>query len=116
MLRLINTANDQVLAERVIKAETFFARAKGLMGKSDMPLSEALWIKPCHGGVHTFFMRFPIDLIFVSSDLQVCAVFINVKPWRMAQPPMFSKSRSVFELKTSGKHSVQIGERLYVGH
>ena len=118
MLRLINKTNNQVLAQNVIEATTLFSRAIGLMGKKDMPLSDALWIKPCRGGIHTCFMNFPIDLIFVTKSLQVSAVFRHVSPWRLVSPSLFSKVYSVFELKTPAlkNHCIQIGEQLYVGH
>lgn len=118
MLRLINKTNNQVLAQNVIEATTLFSRAVGLMGKKDMPLADALWIKPCRGGIHTYFMRFPIDLIFVTKSLQVSAVFQNVLPWRLVGSSLFFKVHSVFELKTPAlkEHHIQTGEQLYVGH
>ena len=118
MLRLINKTNNQVLAQNVIEATTFFSRTVGLMGKKDMLISEAFWIKPCWGGIHTFFMHFPIDLIFVTKALQVSAVFQHVLPWRIMSPSLFSKTHSVFELKSQAlkEHHIQIGEQLYVGN
>ena len=118
MLHLINKTSNQILAQNVIEAKTFFSRVVGLMGKKDLPSSSALWIKPCWGGVHTCFMRFPLDLIFVTKSLQVSAIFQNVLPWRMISPSLFSKTHSVFELKTPAlkEHHIQIGEQLYVGH
>ena len=116
MPRLINKTKDRVLAENVIFAHNILGRAKGLIGCKNFPFKQALWIKPCRGGVHTFFMSFPIDLIFVDSKLAVCSVFFHIRPWKMVNLFSFAP-RSVFELRApSLKQSfVQKGDELYVG-
>ncbi|MGE5398733.1 MAG: DUF192 domain-containing protein [Chitinophagales bacterium] len=63
------------------EARTFWKRFLGLMGQPPKP-DQALLIKPC-SSVHTFFMRFPIDIIFLDSGNQVLKVIDGLKPWRM---------------------------------
>ena len=120
MSQLINKTTEQTLALHVIKAQGIFSRLKGLIGEKDFPLSSAFWIIPCQGGIHTFFMQFPIDVIFVSRSLCVINVLKNIKPWRMAHPAFFSltKTYSVFEFKTPAlsQYHLQKGDNLYVGH
>jgi len=70
---------------------------KGLLGKKELPQGEALWIKPCFS-VHTFFMKFPIDVIFLNKKTQVIAAVRNLKPNRMTR--LYPQSFSVLELPT----------------
>ena len=117
--RLVNKSAGQVLAEKVIIARSFFARARGLMGKKDFPASQAFWILPCKGGIHTFFMKFPVDVIFINQSLKITRVFQNVKPWKTVYfSSLFSSTHSVFEFKTPALENrlLQKGDQLYVGH
>ena len=56
---------------------------RGLLGRDGLGQGEGLLIKPC-GSVHTFFMRFPIDVVFLDRELSVLAVRPEVRPWRTA--------------------------------
>jgi uncharacterized membrane protein (UPF0127 family) len=56
---------------------------RGLLGRSGLEAGEGLLLKPC-GSVHTFFMRFPIDVVFLDRELSVVAVRPEVPPWRTA--------------------------------
>jgi uncharacterized membrane protein (UPF0127 family) len=56
---------------------------RGLLGRDGLAQGEGLLIKPC-GSVHTFFMRFPIDVVFLDRELSVLAVRPEVRPWRTA--------------------------------
>lgn len=123
MTHLINKKTNQVLARNVVSVHSFFLRMKGLMGQTDFPSSSAFWITPCKGGIHTFFMKFPIDVIFVNRSLCITRVFKNIKPWKIVYPSfsaclMFSKTHSVFEFKTPAlnQYYLQKGDQLYVGH
>ncbi|HBO98354.1 MAG TPA: DUF192 domain-containing protein [Verrucomicrobia bacterium] len=68
---------------RGIKARiacTFFERARGLIGTRDLPRGEGLLIPRCNV-VHTFFMRYPIDVTFLDGAGDVLKVVRNVRPW-----------------------------------
>jgi uncharacterized protein len=56
---------------------------RGLLGRSGLEQKEGLLLKPC-GSVHTLFMRFPIDVVFLDRELSVLAVRPAVPPWRTA--------------------------------
>jgi uncharacterized membrane protein (UPF0127 family) len=58
-------------------------RRRGLLGRDTMPPGSGLVIAPC-SGIHTCFMRFPIDLIFATRDGRVLGVRHRVAPWRIA--------------------------------
>lgn len=114
-LILKNKTANTVLATQVVEASTFKQRSKGLLGKSDLPIDETLWIKKCQS-IHTFFMKFPIDAVFVDKELRVTNIVSNLKPWRIT--PYYWKSSSVFEFNagTIDTDSLNIGDELYVGH
>lgn len=68
---------------------------KGLLGKTEMLAGEALWIRPCIS-IHTFLMRFPIDVIFLNKSNQVIAAIKNLKPNRLTR--LYPKAVSVLEV------------------
>ena len=74
-----------VIANRVTIASTRFQRAIGLLGRTGLEPGEALWITPCHG-VHTWFMRFSIDVLAMDANGVVVDAVSTLKPWRMRLP------------------------------
>jgi len=74
-----------VVADRVTVATSRAQRAIGLLGRSRLEPGEALWIAPCHG-VHTWFMRFAIDILAMDKDGTVIDAVSTLKPWRMRLP------------------------------
>ena len=56
---------------------------RGLLGRRVLPEGEGILLRPC-GSVHTFFMRFPIDVVFLDRDLKVVGVAPELRPWRTA--------------------------------
>jgi uncharacterized membrane protein (UPF0127 family) len=81
--QVLNVTRDTVLAAQLEKAHTGAARRKGLLGRKQFLPGEGLWIVPCES-VHTFFMRFPIDLVYLDRKHRVKKVRSNVGPWRMS--------------------------------
>lgn len=82
-LVLVNAGTGKVVATQLQTAFDSAARRKGLLGRTSMPSDAALLIAPCNG-VHTFFMRFPIDVVFAARDGRVVKVCHGVLPWRLA--------------------------------
>jgi len=54
---------------------------RGLLGRKELPDGEGILLRPA-GSVHTFFMRFPIDVVFLDRDLRVVSVARDVPPWK----------------------------------
>jgi uncharacterized protein len=92
----IALANDDgtVVCERCLLAETPLARMRGLLGRSSFPAGEGLLLRPA-ASVHTAFMRFPIDVVFLDSADRVLKVVGSLPPWKMAA---CRGSRTVLEL------------------
>ena len=80
---LVNATTGEVVARQIVGAFDSRTRRKGLLGKDRLPVAEALVLAPCEA-VHTFFMRFPIDVAFISRDGVVVRVRRGLRPWRIA--------------------------------
>ncbi len=98
-----------VIAQQVVFARTFYSRLKGLMGRPNLPQGEALLLDPCPQ-IHTCFMRFDIDVVFVDRSGQAVAVLEQIKPWRMSK--FYSGCRALELPGGSLQGSVQPGDVL----
>jgi uncharacterized membrane protein (UPF0127 family) len=83
-----NTSRGTTLAERLENGASFWAKFMGLMGRASLPAGQGLWL-PGENSIHMLFMRFPIDLVFVSppedgatGKRRVISVRRAVPPWR----------------------------------
>lgn len=94
-MQIYNTTRDRVLARSAVIADTPFARMKGLLGRDSLPEGEGMVIDPCNQ-IHTFFMRFPIDVLFVDNEGRIVRQLEALKPWRMSG--MYFRARKVVEL------------------
>jgi uncharacterized protein len=93
----LNRTRHSYLARHLRIADTHWSRLCGLMGADagSFPVGQGLWIVPSRG-VHTFAMRFPIDVVYLDSDKVVVHLEKNLKPWRLA--PVRLRATSVLEL------------------
>lgn len=71
------------VCERCVVADSPLSRMKGLLGRKSLGRDEGVLLRPA-GSVHTFAMRFPIDVVFLDRDLRVLSVSADVHPWRLA--------------------------------
>src|SRR5438034_817287 len=81
--RLENTRNGRVVADQLWGAFDSSTRKKGLLGRDSMPEGSAMVIAPSNS-IHTFFMRFPIDIAFVAKDGRIVSVRSGLPAWRIA--------------------------------
>lgn len=94
-MNIINKSNNRVLANKVIVADTFINRLKGLMFEKSLGENTAIIIFPCNA-IHTFFMRFSLDVIFISKENEVLYIIENMLPKRIS--PFIKRAKSVLEL------------------
>jgi hypothetical protein len=80
---LQNARNRRVLAHQLSTAFDSKTRRSGLLGRDNFPDGEAMIIAPTNA-IHTFFMRFPIDIAFVTRSGRVAKTCHGVRPWRLA--------------------------------
>jgi uncharacterized membrane protein (UPF0127 family) len=84
-MRFVRLAHEDgtPACQRCAVADRFWPRFRGLQLRPRLEADEGLLLRPC-GSVHTFFMRFPIDVVFLDDDLRVLSVRPGVRPWRAA--------------------------------
>ena len=102
---MLNGDGRVVCAECAV-ADSMFTRMKGLLGHSELGPDEGLLLRPA-SSVHTAFMRFPIDVVFLDRDLKVLAVVEAVPPWRVKAR---RGARAVLELAAGEAARQGIGE------
>jgi uncharacterized membrane protein (UPF0127 family) len=98
--------DGRVVCEQVLVA----ARMRGLLGRADLPAGEGILLRPA-SSVHTFFMRFAIDVVFLDRDGVVLGVEAGLAPWRVAGR---RGSKAVVELAAgeSARRGIAVGDRL----
>jgi uncharacterized membrane protein (UPF0127 family) len=108
---VMNITRNAILADNCGHARSFFARFKGLQLKKDLPGGSGLLITPCNS-IHMFFMKFPIDAIFIDKDQIVLYIEQEIKPWRISS--IVKNSHSVLELPagTSAATGTRPGDKL----
>jgi uncharacterized membrane protein (UPF0127 family) len=90
----LKTVDGATVCERCTVAASPLARMKGLLGRKALPAGEGLLLRPAQA-IHTAFMRFAIDAVFLDRDLRVVGVESGLKPWRATGR---RKARAVLEL------------------
>jgi uncharacterized membrane protein (UPF0127 family) len=80
-VRLVNRTRGAVLADRVESAARMRDRLRGLLGRAALGRGEALAIRPC-ASIHTLFMRFAIDAVFLDRRGRVVRALPGLRPWR----------------------------------
>jgi uncharacterized membrane protein (UPF0127 family) len=72
-----------VVCEECLVAATPFARMRGLLGRRSLPSGQGILLRPA-ASIHTFFMRFSIDAVFLDDELKVVWIAPDLRPWRAA--------------------------------
>ena len=108
--------DGQVFSAKCQITESSWERMRGLLGRS-LESGESLWIEPCNS-VHTFFMKYDIDVIFLRTKspghAEVIRLYEKMKPWRFS--PMVWRANAVLEMPagTCEKLGLKVGEELWV--
>jgi hypothetical protein len=109
---LINAHTHAVLANAVEVADSRETRNRGLLGRDGLESGAGLALTPCFA-IHTFFMRFPIDVVFIDRYGFVQRVVHRLAPWRIA---IVLGARMVIELEAGAaqKHRIREGDNVYL--
>jgi uncharacterized protein len=99
-----------VLASSAIVANSSETRRTGLLKHSSLEPGEGLWIVPCEG-VHSFWMKFSIDVLYLNRDKTVRKIRHGMKPWKVS---FCLPAHSVLELPagTAARTNTQLGDQL----
>jgi uncharacterized membrane protein (UPF0127 family) len=110
--RLINARSGEAIATEIELALTRAARRQGLLHRDGLGTTAALVLSPCVA-VHTAFMRFPIDVIFVDRAGCVARIVRRLQPWRIAAS---FRAYATIELAAGAleDHDIAVGDRLYL--
>ncbi len=111
-LAFYNVSKKTLLGDAVGLAETSTERRQGLLKRDGLGPGEGLWIVPCEG-IHTFFMRFPIDVVFLNKDKRVTKLVRRMKSSRLS---VSWRARSVVELPVGviEQTSTEVGDLIEV--
>ena len=95
MATLRNSRTGKSLATELELASNFWQRSKGLLGRSGLAEGQGLYLDHCKG-IHSFFMQFPFDALFVDADWKVLGTASSIAPNRVG--PANFHARGVVEL------------------
>ena len=106
----VKDARSRTVCESCTLADRPLRRLRGLLGRRELPSGEGLLLRPAPS-IHTGFMRFPIDAVFLDGDLRVVGVADDLRPWRIAGR---RGARAVLELAAgeAGRLGLRHGDRL----
>ncbi len=109
-MRLMNQRTRAALASIVEIAVSREDRRRGLLGRNGLDASAAMMIAPC-AAVHTAFMRFALDVVFVDREGRVRKIVRGLGPWRMSGS---LGAWAAIELAAGGPRDLVPGDRLYL--
>ena len=92
--RLLNLRTREIVGEWVCKADSFWPRFHGLLGRTGLAQGEGLWLIPCQQ-VHMLGMKFAVSIWFIDSTGHVCAIIDELQPWKIS--PRIREAKSVIE-------------------
>jgi len=108
--KILNKTKGIYIAQNGHLAETFFQRFLGLMLREEIANDEALIFRDVNS-IHMFFMRFPIDVVYLSGDNKVLKVKHSLKPWRMSSC-MRAKATIELPSRKAQETATEIGDTL----
>jgi uncharacterized membrane protein (UPF0127 family) len=110
--KLVNGRTGVIVADTLELAADSASRNKGLLGRTGLADQAAMIIAPCNA-IHTFFMRFTIDVVFVNRQGEVLKLVPNLRPWRVG---ISLGAFAAIELSAGsiGRAEIQKGDRLAV--
>jgi uncharacterized membrane protein (UPF0127 family) len=113
IVRITNSTKNTLVAERAELATGFLTRLRGLLGRKGLGDGCGLVLRPTDS-IHTFFMGFAIDVVFLDKSGQVLKVIEDMKPGRVS--PLVRHSKTVVELPvgTIAQASIMPGDRLSI--
>jgi uncharacterized membrane protein (UPF0127 family) len=109
-LGIVRKIDGTEVCPHCVVANSVWLRTKGLLGRASLPEEEGILLRP-GSSIHMFFMRFPIDAVFLDRELRVLHVAADLKPWRLAAK---RKAKAVLELPAGrcARVGVREGDRL----
>jgi uncharacterized membrane protein (UPF0127 family) len=104
-----NISTQKLIASEVKLANTFLTRFKGLLGSSPLSSQQGLLISPCQQ-IHTHFMGYPIEVVFLDKNFHVIDIMVEMKPWKISK--FYKNAFYVLELQANKTEEININDRL----
>lgn len=107
---ILKNKTGEVICEKMVVANQMFDRIKGLMFSTELPACDGFLIRPCNS-IHTFFMLYSLDILFLDRDFKVVKALYDLSPWRMTW--IYFKSSQVLEMKAGTlRKDIKVGDQL----
>lgn len=74
-----NATRDSVVADRVLMADTWWTRLRGMMGRPEPETGEGMLLSPCQS-VHMYWMKYPLDVAFLAADGRIVEAYHGLQP------------------------------------
>lgn len=105
--------DNVLIGDEISKAHNFMTRLKGLLGRKSLNIKEGMLITPCKQ-IHTWFMRFEIDVIYLSKNFVVLGSESKLKPWKIGK--CYKDCYHVLELSSGSinEYSITPNERIRI--
>ena len=100
---------EKIVSDNVRVASDTISRMVGLLNCKGLSERESLLIEPCNS-IHTFFMKFNIDVLFLDKNFTVVKVFRNMPPWRITRP--YLSVKRVVEANANTFSQINTGDKL----
>ncbi|MFN8671140.1 MAG: DUF192 domain-containing protein [Candidatus Sericytochromatia bacterium] len=94
-IKIINKKNQSIIGDKIGYANNPLSRFIGLMNRKELQENEGLLLTPCNS-IHMFFMKIPLDVVFIDRKDKIVKTIENIKPWKIS--PVVFKAQSVLEL------------------
>jgi hypothetical protein len=112
-VRVENLDRGTTVGTRIRVARSFAARTVGLLRTPSLEPGDGLWIENAPS-IHMFFMRYPIDAVFLAADGRVTKVVPNLRPWRVVWWARGARDCLELPAGAADRSGIQVGDRLSI--
>ncbi len=110
LVTITHVETRKIVARKVVMATSILSRMRGLMFRNEIEKDEGIILEPCNS-IHTFFMKFPIDVVFINKKNKIIKIYKSLPPWRLT--PIVWGSKKVLEVASNQFPSeIKIGDTM----
>lgn len=110
---LKNLEDNQIICNKVDIADSFFKRLKGLMFTKELPPDSSMYIYPC-GQIHTFFMNYDIDVLYLDKNNTILAIDDSIKPCKVGKKVKGAVAVVELQAGKAKKSNIKVGQALKI--
>ncbi len=110
-MHISNQTKGTTVADHATRADGFLARGRGLMMTPPLPEGSGLVLDPC-GSIHMFFMRYPLDILFLDKAGSVVFMYNGIKPWRVGRVVRHAKMAVELPEGSIDKSNTELGDKI----